>query len=269
MKKLGVGLLMLVLLLLTVAAAETCAHHYENSDIPLKSGWWYRESDAGIEYRVYHKRICAICGNEDVTYKVIPDEEVPKGGVQTCPHVVRDYELLRAGDEDWVLEVADDVTGFSSAVCTLCNEDYLFYSGDPAGLVCNGRTHIFVRQPEVVEEGWASAGDHYSGFGGNAIFQGSWGHEYRKYYRAACVGCDAQLKCYVSDKNADGTLVRGEDHNYVEVTSYHQLNTNMHVSVVQCTVCGYTTSRESACNVYLNNLCEKEMKQAWKFYGLE
>lgn len=270
MKKM-LSVMLVLLLLLGGAAAESCRHYFETSDIPLRSGWWYREWDAGVEYRVYHKRICINCGMEDVTYRVIPDEDVPRGGVQVCPHVARDFEVLRAGDEAWALQVAGKTEGFSSAACTLCNEDWLFYQGDPAGLSCDGRNHIFIRQPEVVEEGWATGSAGWEGSAQKPEMLTSYTHVYTKYYRAVCVGCDAELKCYAHDRNPDGTLVMGEEHSLVEVASYHRMNSTMHVSVVQCSVCGYTTARETACNVYNSGwgMCEEEMKKAWEFYGLE
>ena len=267
MKKWLLVLLAMVMTGLACAEGETCRHYYETSDIPLKSGLYYREQDAGIEYRVYYKKICTKCGNEDVTYKVIPDDEVPQGGVQVCPHEALDFETLRASDKDWALQVAGKTDGFSNAVCILCNEDWLFYQGDPTGLTCDGRHHIFVRQPEVLEEGWFPDGESWTGTSGSMTYTGVPWHEYRKYYLATCVGCDAVLKSYTRDTTEDGTAIKGEDHSMVEIVSYHPLNSNMHVSVMQCTVCGYTTEYKTGCALYSNKLCEEELKTAWEFYN--
>ncbi len=269
MKKLIVILLAL-LLLICCAAAETDHDHkfYIDDLIPVKAGWYPKEG-GGLKYLVAYQSVCPDCGEKKLIYMRVPDEEVPEGGVQVCPHEVWDMETLRQNDRDWALEVAEDVTGFSSAACTMCNEDWLFYQGDPAGLTCNGRTHIFVRQPEVIEEGWFADGESWTGTSGKLTYQGSPVHEYRKYYRATCVGCDAQLKCFVSERNADGSLARGEDHVMLEIASYHRLNSALHVHVMKCTVCGDIKGVETACNVYVNNLCAEEMKKAWEFYGLE
>ena len=268
MKKLLMALLALMLVC-GLAGAESCLHSYRESDIPIKSGWWFKEHDVGFEYRVYYKRVCRLCGDAWEGYVIIPDGEVPQGGVQVCPHEALDFETLRANDKEWALQVAGDTTGFSRAVCTLCNEEWLFYQGDPTGLTCDGRNHIFVRLPAVLEEGWFPDGESWTGNSEKPTYAGVPRHAYRKYYLATCVGCDAVLKSYIRAKNEDGTLIMGEEHSMVEIASYHPLNGTMHVSVMQCTVCGYTTENKTGCGLYSNKLCEEELKKAWEFYGLE
>ena len=176
---------------------------------------------------------------------------------------------LRSSDEEWAKQVAEDPTGFVSAACMLCNEDYLFYEGDTSGLSCDGKNHIFQRDAEVLEEGW---------YPSTAVLGYGWSHDYQVYYRAKCIGCEKILKCYTSGKNEDGSKIKHEQCDLQEVASYHRYENDSesirnegsrHVTVYKCTVCGNVSAYERTCNLYGNFLCSEEMKEAWEFYGIE
>jgi len=262
MKKWIIGALMLVLLL-TFAAAETtvCRHTYCQFDLPVKQGWYIAE-EGGLEYRVLYDAVCEHCGDKVNIYKVIPDDEVPAGGVQVCPHEVMVYDTLLDGFESWALNFAQDISGFRSASCYLCGEDYLFFDGDPTGLVCDGKRHIYQMEPDIIEEGW------YRGQGGPEPLA-SYHHAYKTYYRAQCVSCSEILKCFVSEMYANGEMMHGT-HELKEVAAYHKQGTTKHIRVYTCSLCGYTTDYEYTCSVNtVLGRCAEEMKEAWAFYGLE
>ena len=263
MKKwMAVLLTMALVMMIGCAAGETedCKHTYCQFDIPVKQGW-YIADEGGLEYRVLYDAVCDHCGDKVYIYKVIPDEEVPIGGVQVCPHEVEVYDTLLTGFETWALNFTQDITGFKSASCNLCGEDYLFFDGDATGLVCDGKRHIYQMEPEIIEEGWErglSIHDVETSY-----------HSYKTYYRAQCVSCSAILKCVVSEKYENGKMMHG-DHDLKEVAAYHKQGTSKHVRVYQCTVCGYTTDYEYTCSVNtVLGRCAEEMKKAWQFYNQE
>ena len=266
MKKWIVGLLVLLMMIGCAAAEEEHTHQYYVDDrIPVKAGWQI-STDGSVRYLVAFQGVCHECGDKELIHMQIPDEDVPEGGVQVCPHDVWFRDVLREDDVEWAQQVSEDITGFVSGVCMLCNEDYLFYEGDAAGLTCNGKTHIFQRNPEVLEEGWyPSTAVH--GYGAT--------HGYQTYYRAECICGTQVLKCYVHGKTEDGQM-QHEHCNLQEIASYHRYEIpsdggrnegDTHVTVYKCTDCGNITESEYTCNLYNNFLCAEEMKEAWEFYG--
>lgn len=267
MKKLIFALLALMLLV-GWAAAEECRHTYWSDELPLKEGWYIKEG-GGLEYRVTYQTVCYHCGEKGQKVVVIPDDQVPQGGVQTCPHDVWVTDALRASDMDWAREISADTTGFISAVCTLCNDRYLFYEGGDEDVTCSGRYHIYKLESEILEEGWYKSS--YTLIGDGSIGT----HAYQTYYRAKCLCGAEERKCYLYGKYADGTRM-DEEHILIEVASYHTRDSytsinqsTTHVRVMKCVVCGYTFGYNEPCNLYLNGLCSVEMKEAWEFYDSE
>ena len=263
------SLMLAVLMVCCLAAAEEAHTHkfWVNDPFVVQEGRRIRE-DGSVFYFVAKQGVCD-CGEEELIIFHVPDEDVPEGGFQTCPHEVWVTDGLGADDVEWAQKVAEDVSNFVSATCMLCNEEYLFYEGDPSGLNCDGKNHIFKREEEVLEEGW---------YPSTAVKGYSWSHNYKVYYRAKCVGCEKMLKCYISGKNEDGSTKKHEECDLKEIASYHRYDANSdamrnegntHVTVYQCTVCGNVSAYENTCNLYNNFLCSEEMKEAWEFYGLD
>lgn len=186
-----------------------------------------------------------------------------------CPHLLCDFGVVITPHQEYMADIADP-TGYSSAVCSYCQEVYLLCPDGAALQVqpadAQACTHVICTKGEKLSEGWEPTFNSFAEVNGREVQYFSSLHEYRVYYACTCAACGKKLHYY------EGLQVNGmgiTQHEFEEIgasVSTHLHEQNRHLYMVQCTVCGYYTAMLQPCYVFDNGLCQVQMNEAQRFY---
>lgn len=161
-----------------------------------------------------------------------------------CPHLYwlmteEDVTQMKAGEWESI-----------TAKCVYCELSYEILMPEAPQQHRSGRfelscTHAFRLDEAIVSEGYYPTS------------QISGAHQFRYLMTATCEKCSEQIDVY----NAPG-VGNAESHRYVKTGTHFHINaTEQHVTVYECSVCGYTSGAMADCVMFDIGLCTTTLRE--------